>query len=256
MPPRPATARCVICDTLPPGELIELDLLIGDPLRWPRTIFDELGGPPAGGGLPASYRFFGQVEMAHQFLEKAGYTGARTFGQTAIRTHIRYDVAVLTIDPAELLARGLVGAGDKRAKSVPGSEALDPTAFLQFYDRGIKLGLHGLDLLQKKVEALVANDEEVPTALILKIVDTAKGLATSQAAIKAGGKRFGDEAADEDDGFRVGPGEASARIGHNRVRPVGEGGAMVPVRDEGPADRDTYNARAVEDGSPPLSGSR
>lgn len=237
---------CRICDTLPADQLVELDLLMADPRRWPRTawrIFD-----PPKGVLPASYRRYGAVNVGRDWLTAHGWT----FSNLVIRRHYRFDVPLVAIDPAELVHRGLIAGSDGRVAG-PVPEPLDATAFLRYYNEGIKLGIQGLELLTKRVQKLIDTEQEVPLALIKQIVDTGAKLAMSQASIKAAGKGFGGDDGDENEGFRIGAGDdASPRIGHSRVRTID--GERVPVVDEGPADRADYNERARQEGRPLLPG--
>lgn len=237
---------CVVCGTLPPGELVELDLILADPLRWPKTVWGRFSPPE--GGLPASYRRFGAEAMGREWLMANGYD----IPKGSLRKHIRYDVPVISVDVDELLARGLIGLtkdgprGDRQL-----TQPIDPLAYIRFYNAGIELGLQGLTLLNQRVQDLIDAKEEVPLPLVKMIVDAGMKLATSQAAIKASGKRFGDDEADENDAFRGGD-DISPRFAGTRVRQI-EGEAR-PVADEGPTDRKRYNERARMEGSPTLGG--
>lgn len=239
---------CAICSTLPPGDLIELDLIMSDPLRWPVTIWG-LFKPPEG-GLPISYRRFGAMKMGAAWLAEHGWRDR--FSNSQLRAHLRYDVPVLSTDVEELIARGLVGqttAGNSR----PGhtSDAIDPLGYIKLYNKGIELGIQSLELMQARVQALVDKGEEVPLPLLKMVMDAGLRLATSQAHIKSAGRRFGNEEQDENDAF-MGGDEISPRLGHHRLRMIE--GKIRPVVDEGMADRAAYNERAVMEGSPRIGG--
>lgn len=236
---------CQICRTVPDGDLIELDLLMGDASRWPSTIWG-IFDPPKGRLTPARTRW-GSVEMGRIWLEEHGYK----FSDRVIRTHYRYDVVVIAASVEDLIARGLIAKGSRRhSEMTVQADAIDPKAFLTFFDRGIKLGNRGLELMAARLEELIEKKETVPFALLKEITAMGAKLATTQASIKARGQTI-DDAGDEEEGFRIGSTPPpSQRVGHNRVRVI-EGEAR-PVADEGPKDREHYNARAREEGSPEL----
>lgn len=241
------TSECTICKTLPPDLLVDLDLLLADPRRWPSTVW-RVFDPPRG-ALPASYRRYGAVNAGLGWLKEQGWDDRITVRM--LRRHYRYDVPVVAIDPAELVARGVIAAGGRGARTAP--DPIDPTAFMRYYAVGIQLGIQGLELLTKRISKLIDEDKEVPLPLLKQIVDTGAKLAMSQAAIRAAGKPWREEDDDENEGFRVGAGDdPSPRIGHSRVRTID--GERVPVIDEGPADRAAYNDRAREEGRPLLPG--
>lgn len=249
--PRPT--QCTICDALPPGELVELDLILGDPARWPATLFDAFGGPPEG-ALPVSYRRFGAMSMGLDWLAAHGYEGRFTKGN--LRTHLRYDVPVLEVNIDELVARGVIGKANHRtSRTLVAGEAIDPLAYVGFYNEGIKLGRRGLELMGQRVDELVERKEEVPLGLIKMIIDAGLKLATSQAAIVASGKRMGDDG-DEDDAFRTGGDEQkpSGKLGHHRIRTID--GEARPIADQGPADRARYNDHAAETSGVKIGGQR
>lgn len=239
---------CAVCNSLPPGDLVELDLIMSDPLRWPVTIWGMFKPPQ--GSLPISYRRMGAMRMGRGWLDEHGWSGQFSNGQ--LRTHLRYDVPVLSTDVDELIARGLV-AQTTAANSRPGSssDAIDPLAYIKLYNKGIELGLRGLDLLATRIEGMIARGDEVPLPLIKMITDAGIKLAQSQASIKAARRPFGNEDGDENDAFRGGD-DISPKMGHHRVRTIA--GERRPVVDEGMADRARYNERAAHEGSPRIGG--
>lgn len=240
---------CKVCQTLLPGELVELDLILGDPLRWPATVWGAFSPPE--GSLPASYRKFGMIRMGEEFLMAHGYEIRRP----SLVRHVERDVPILAVDVDELLAKGLIAMAPP-GQVVTGStlgQPIDPLAFVTFFQKGIDIGMKGLDLLLARITDMEARGEEVPLSIITKIIDTGTKLASSQAAIRAAGKPFGSGEDDLNDGFRGGD-DISPRFDGVRVRVID--GQKRPVADEGPADRAHYNARARQEGSPELGGRR
>jgi hypothetical protein len=232
---------CRVCETLTPAHLVELDALLGDPMRWPSTLFE--GFTPPTDGLPASYRQMGAKRLGIEWLKTHGYaiTGR------VLETHIRFDVPVQAVDVEELVRRGMVVLGhDKRDTG----DAIDPLRYIAFYNAGVNVGLRGLELLAKRIETMIEAKEEVPLPLLKMVVDLGAKLAMSQASIRAAGKPFGD-GGDEDDAFRAGE-DASPRFNGVRVRQVD--GVSRPVADEGKADRDHYNERMRHEGGAPIGG--
>jgi hypothetical protein len=168
---------CRICDELPIGDLAELDLLMGDASHWPETVWGIFTRPR--GSIPASYQRFGALRVGRDWLTAHGYPEER-FGQKVLRQHYRFDVVVIASDPIELLNRGLIAQGDGREARLD-VDKIDPQAYLTYFDRGIRLGNRGLELLATRVEQMVARDEEVPLALLKAIADIGGKLATTQA---------------------------------------------------------------------------
>lgn len=235
-PPR----KCRVCAEVGPIDLIELDTLMGDPAAWPASVWGDTFKPPRG-DLPPSYRRWGAVEMGAEWLAQHGIA----LDRQAIRRHYRYDVPKIGVTPEQLVTTGLIVRGKTNIQVA----TINPLAYLDYYNEGIQAGITGLRLIRKRIADLEAQGLEVPLALIKMAVEAGKGLAMSQASIKARGYLFGEE--DDDDGFRVGSApEASPRIGDLRVRVI-EGEAR-PVVDRGPADRVKYNERARQEGSPEL----
>lgn len=244
--PNPSGA-CRICDTLGPQELVELDMLLADPLRWPKTVWGLFDAPKvsADGMLPVSYRRFGAMEMGTQWLMANGYDISRAI----LRKHFVNHVPVIHVSVDELVQRGLIKIDHQSRHSA--QDIVDPTNFIRFYQLGVDIGLQGLELLQKRVAKMLDDGEEVPIALIKQIVDTGAKLAMSQAQLRTRGNVFEPDDGAEMDAFRGGD-DVSPRFAGVRVRTV-EGEAR-PVADEGPTDRKRYNARARQEGSPELGG--
>jgi hypothetical protein len=234
---------CSVCETLPPGELIELDRILGDPLTWPSTVWKGLDPPT--GGLPATYRRLGAANMGAEWLKANGHD----ISLRVLKDHIAYDVPLQAVTVDELLARGLI-ALDREKKPRSDVEAIDPLNYIKLYNEGVKIGIRGLALLWARADAYEQTGEEVPDALIKQMTDIGTKLAMSQAAIRAAGKPFG-EGGDTDDAFRGGD-DISPRFAGNRVREID--GVSRPVADEGPADRTHYNERAAHEGGSPIGG--
>lgn len=235
--PDQRTIKCRVCREVTEADLLELDLLMGDPSRWPVTVWGMFEPPRA---LTASYRRFGAMEMGAAFLTDHGYDIEK--GQ--LRRHYKYDVPKIAGSPDELVANGLIASTSTKDSRIP--EVIDPTAYVRYYAKGIEVGITGLQLLQDRVNAIRSKNEEVPLALIKMLIDNGVKLATSQAAIVAAGRRWGNQD-DIDDGFMSGSAPTpSPRMGHHRVRVVD--GVSMPVADEGPADREHYTERARQEG--------
>lgn len=241
-----APGACKVCDTLSPQELVELDMTLADPLRWPKTVWGLFPAPEvsADGMLPISYRRFGAMEMGQAWLKSNGYDIPRG----SLRKHFANHVPVIHVNVDELVQRGLIKLDQKTRHGA--GDPIDPTNFLQFYTLGVSIGVAGLKLLQERVQGMVDRGEEVPLALIKQIVDTGAKLAMSQAQLRTRGHAF-EEEDDENDGFRGGE-DVSPRFGSYRVRTVE--GESRPVYDEGPTDRKRFNERARQEGSPELGG--
>ena len=235
--------RCPVCHDVPDEDLIELDLLMGDPTRWARTVWD-IFDPPKGQLTPA-FRRYGAVEMGLEWAHNRGFE----FNRGQMRRHYRQDVPMVSVDPVELVARGIIDADETGRADLPDVAALDPVAFLTFYARGIQSGLLALDILNKRLLKMAQDGTSTSsTKDLFHLADLAAKLSMSQAAIKSAGRHFGDEP--DDDAFRSAGSDDSPRFGDTRIRRVN--GERRPIRDRGPADRAEYNERAEQDGTEPL----
>lgn len=235
-------STCDICRQVPTGDLMELDIIMGDAAYWPSTVWGAFK-PPKGRMTPARQRF-GAVEMGRKWLTEHGFE----FSDRIIRNHYRYDVVVVAASLEDLVNRGLIEQDPRKGSSAMTTTAdrIDPGAFLQYFDRGIKLGNRSLELLATRLEEQVNKGEAVPIATLMKMAELGAKLATTQATIKARSLPWGDDS-DAEEGFRVGSmPEPSQRVGHHRIRVID--GEARPVKDEGPADREHYSARAREEG--------
>lgn len=230
---------CRVCDTIAPGDLVDLDRLLGDPATWPATVWSVFNPPE--GALPASYRRHGAMAMGMDWV-KAHPEYSITKAQ--LRRHLRSDVPILDFDPDELVARGVIARSSNKTDRAVG-QVIDSSNFIGFYNDGIRVGRTALQVLEQRINDLVERKEEVPLALVKMAMDAGLKLSMSQAAIVAAGKRM-DSDTDEDDAFRSSgdPQQPSQRVGHHRVRKID--GERVVVVDMGPADRARYNDHAAE----------
>lgn len=241
--------NCQVCRIIGPDRIIELDLLLSDPLRWPSTVWGIFPKPK--GHLPASYRKYGAIEMGIAWCQANGYP---QITKQMMRRHVQYDVPVTSVDPNELVERGLIEAASKEDMERWEQGVIDPLKYMQFYVRGIELGLQGLQLLAKHLAEAIESNSRIDPRLALEVAKLGARLAESQAAIVAAGRQFGPDQ-NEDDGFRVG-----AAGGENDLPSVNFGGVRVltidgerrPIKNRGRADRRRYNARAVQEAGPKL----
>lgn len=239
--PRPSP--CPVCDQLEPRARRDLDLLMGDPARWPSSVwgvFDAPNGPE----VPPKMREWGAVEVGQAWLAEHGYIDV---GKTGVREHYERHVPLVPTTPEQLLAAGILASGGSEEEA---AHIVDPLAYLRYYMKGLEVGQKGLELLLTYVDTRQKAKQEVPVGLIKMMVDVGAKLAVSQAQIKAREKSQ-PQIDDSDEDFRGGDrGIPSPRMGHHRIRDVG--GERQPIHDEGPKDRATYNARAAKEGSPSL----
>lgn len=228
---------CPICDDLAIEDLTELDLLLGDPRRWPANVWG-IFETPKGPALPPSMKRWGAARLGQQWLIEHGYNfrGMRW----RVAKHYREDTPKLAVDPDELVELGLLVRGGKASPNAD----INPLGYLEFYNEGIKAGKKGIELLMAHVAKLEKDDLPIPLALIKLLVDVGGKLAVSQAVMKSR-QPSQPELGDDDDAFRINP--PGERIGHQRIRQIE--GQSRPVRDEGPKDRGHYNARAEQEGS-------
>lgn len=247
MPPSATATRttCKVCKEVDLVELTRLDLLAGDPARWPRTLWAESGWDPPKGLLPPRYRTWGQFAVTRDWLNRNGYDDLT---DDVVRGHLKHVPKVARL-PSTLTDTGLV-AGEP--VPMPEGKAIDPNAYLAYYAAGVRVGIKGLELLEKRIRKIEERGDDVPLDLIKIMVDAGSKLATSQAQIRARGAKMGDDL--DDDAFRRAaspePDGEAKKIGHLRVRTI-EGEAR-PIADAGHGDRADYNERAKKEGLPGL----
>jgi hypothetical protein len=234
------TITCAVEDKLGREASLELDIMLADPKRWPKAIFEGWQLPP--GPMPATMRTWGAQKIGLEWCR------ARDVDVTKAQMarHIRDHVPIVPYTPEDFVVKG----GDPRDKPsdlVPH----DPISFLQVFQNGLRVGNKALEMLLKRVEEAETAGEALPTQLLLKLADLGAKLATSEASIRTRGAAMSDSGNDELEGFRSGSAPLpSERIGHQRIRVID--GEARPVRDEGPTDRARFNERAREEGSPTL----
>jgi len=233
---------CSVCTRLSPGQLLELDSILGDPATWPITIWGIFEKPK--GGLPASYRRFGAVRMGRDWLDSHSYAD---ISDQRLRMHIRYDVVHIAHDAADLARIGIIAKSTALHTRIPTAPALDASAFIRYFNSGIQMGEAAQRMLAERINMAIEAGEIPEAKLVMKLADMGAAFARTQAALMAKGLKFGQED-DDDDAFRGGedtlPGP---RIGNNRVRVVD--GERRVVHDAGPADRERYRKRSEQEGS-------
>jgi len=238
----PANPRhgCMICATLSPRQVLELDQLLGDPAMWPSTVFNLMGKPE--GGLPASYRRYGAERVGREWLDSHGF---EHIGKLPLRRHIRYDVVHVAKDPTDLIEIGLIA----RSKShrLPTSPVIDRTAFITYFNSGIQVGAAAHQLLAEQINKLIDEDKPVPTSLLTKLAEMGSQFARTQAQLIARGVRFTEDD-DEDEAFRGKPDDLPSPPigGHTRIRTID--GERRPIADEGRKDREEYARRRADEG--------
>lgn len=222
---------------------IELDAFLADPSKWPAAIFEGWDLPP--GPLPGNFRQWGAVKLGLEWCETRG----ETFSRRVMERHVNIHVPVLAFTPQDFAVKGTDSTveGPRPLPAIAGNSV----SFMDVYQKGLAVGHRALDLLQKRIDALEAEGKPVPIELALKLADLGIKLATSEASIRARGAMLAGQQDDDIEGFRSGSAPLpSQRMGHSRIRVVD--GVSTPIRDEGPADRSQYSARARQEGSPEL----
>ncbi len=233
--------RCAVCDSLSAEDLASLDVLMGDPSRWPRSMWGELGIPEK---FTPQVRVFGAVALGVGFLAERGIN----LSKETVRRHYAEHVPIAAPDYDALVERGVIAVAGETSTPVNGA-TLNPYRFLEFYNKGLEVGMKGLELLLARIETYEHSGETVPDSLLKLALDTSKALALSQANIRAKGQRIEPEESDEDFRAASAP-KPSERMGHARVRVIE--GERRAVTDSGRADRKTYNKRARQEGAPVL----
>lgn len=219
---------------------LEMDAFLADPSQWPKAIFAGWDLKP--GALPSNFRAWGAVKLGLEWAASRDFT----FTRRQMEMHVRDHVPVLASSPDDYANRAV-----DRADHGASGRAMVPAnaiTYTDVYQKGLSIGYKAIEQLEKRIDDLVANDEKVPTDLLLKLADLGTKLATSQASILARGMDMTREKDEEIEGFRTGSAPLpSQRMGHSRVRVID--GESRPVHDEGPSDRHDYNEAAREQGS-------
>lgn len=237
--------RCIVEERLTEGQGIELDILLADPSRWPRAIFEGWKLPE--GSLPATMRTWGAIEVGLNFMADRGHTDVT---RRQMQNHYEKHVPILPENPDDIVARG-VAAEDPQGSTPRHLVPTEPTTYIQLYQKGLALGGRAIDLMIERLDRLEP-DESLSLKTLMDIANLGAKFATSQAGIVAKGIDITREKEEELDAFRLGDGgeEPSPRFGNHRVRVI-EGEAR-PIVDRGRADRRAYNEKAAQDGSPTL----
>jgi hypothetical protein len=245
-PTRPSKNSCVVCKNVDLADLARVDMIAGDPTRWPRTLWRENGWDPPKGLLPRHYRQWGQFAVSRDWFRRNGYDDLT---DDQIRAHLTH-VPKMPVAPAELAHTGLI-EGEPVTKGIVRPN-VDPNAYLAYYAKSVAVGIKGLALLEKRVEMIEQTGEQVPLDLIKMMVEAGSKTATSQAQIRSRGVKMGEDA--DDDAFRRAaspqPDGETPKFGALRIRTIE--GESRPVTDGGLGDRLDYNERAKKEGNPGL----
>lgn len=235
--------RCMVEERLTGEQVLELDLLLADPQRWPKALFE--GWQLPSGSLPATMRSWGAIQLGIAWCEERGIP----MPKRGMQHHYDKHVVVLPYTPDDLVVRG-----EAESPVAPTTRAVvpaGPSTYIDLYRKGIAVGIKALDLLLSRVEKMEQENKDIPIDLLMNLGNLGTKLATSQAGIVSRGFDLARQKEEELEGFRAGSApEVSPRFGDHRVRVI-EGEAR-PIVDRGRADRRAYNERAEQDGSPPL----
>lgn len=231
--PRGENATCLVCARLSESELRELDRLLSDPGKWPASLWDAIGRPAK---MTPSARRFGQIGMGEAWLQAHGF---ENLDRRAVATHVRNHIATVP-DLGEMFAAG-----------APEGALL----LMDFWAKALDAGAKALGKLIAKMDQPVAEGEPEPFSIsqLLEIAEFSSRLAASASRGKTPFQAEPPQLppqlpASSDTGFMGAL--PSPRAGHHRQRIV-EGVPRI-VTDEGPRDRELYNERADQEGSPRL----
>lgn len=245
----PKKVPCQVCSSLENADLIEFNLMLADPAEWPKTVFEDWDLPK--GTLPARMRSWGGARYGRELLAERGIT----VSDAAMTNHFARHVPHLATTPAQLeeIGRMLIdrtaGVGGTERSLVP---TIRPRMFTDYYSTAIQLGLYALEETRRRIEETVKQGGVVEEKTLWKLADLGAKIAMSQAALMARHAQ-GQESDDELRGFRDGSAPLpSERFGDHRIRVID--GKAQPVVDRGKADRDHYNERADQEGSPRVGG--
>ena len=241
---------CRVCEELNDDQLAELNALMGDPLRWPKTLFAD-GGMDKPKGMPVRYRTWGAIQMAKLFLIRLGVD----ISDRTIERHYKADVPVIATDVRTLVAEGIVDKPEERATVgiMNAADAIDPLMFPRYYAQGVSMAARALQILEDRVNNILETDgpDAVPIELLKLMADTGTKLALSGGQITSRGGRIGPKGGHSAARLAAGGKNPSVRIQHQRQHVID--GETVFIADGGPADRAAYNERAAREGLPGLS---
>lgn len=233
---------CTICGSLSPQQLLDLDRLIADPLRWPKTVWGMFSPPK--GGLPASYRRWGAERMA---LDWYRMQGLEPPVRKTLRAHIRYDVDHVARTPADLYAAGVIRKGRAEPRRLPEDTVLDAGAFVGYFNTGVQVGKAAFEAIVRQINDDIEAGIEVDPKTLLTLAQLGAKFASQQATLVSKGMRFGEDE-HEDDGFRGDPDELPKRIDKTTIRQID--GHRSSIKDAGRADRAEYAERVAREGGP------
>lgn len=238
--------NCVVEERLDAAGVLDLNLLLADPSRWPRAIF--AGWKVPAGSLPATMRTWGAIEVGLQFMADQGMTDVT---RRQMQAHYERHVPLLPDTPDDLALRG-VAADDPQATTPRHLVPVNPTTYQEAYQKGLALGGKAMDMMIARLQEAEDAGDVIPMRTLMDLAQLGAKFATSQAGIVAKGIDINREKEEELEGFRQGvvPDGASPRFGDHRIHVID--GEARPVVDRGRADRQAYNARAEQDGSPKL----
>jgi len=234
---------CKVCSTVPTAELLELNALLADPKQWPKTLLAEWNIPR--NALPRTIRRYGGRKLGMEWLKEHGYPD---IPNASMENHFARHVVHIAKNDAEVEQLGkmaLTATADPVLALMPSAR---PQLFIDYYSTGIQLGVFALNQLKANIEEVLRDGGKIPASTLWQLADLGAKLSQSQAAIQSRGAKM-EEGEDEMAGFRRGEAPLpSQRFGDHRVRTIE--GVARPVVDAGKADRDQYNKRAKQEGSP------
>jgi len=235
---------CIICDTLTTEDLLAFDLLVADPKRWPKETWAGIKLPP--GIIRPRYRLWGAAKIGEEWLKAHGYWPAKMRSRPTLRRHINRHVQWTADDLSTIAAQGQMAEASQKA-AVPAPADLTPMNYRHYFDKGIKIGLEAQDRMLDRLQEAKEQGLEIPSDLLLKLMDHGARLATAAANLAVKGVELDRDRQAELDGFRAGSAPIPVRASKHHVIHVIDGESR-PVADEGRGDRRDYNEKAREEG--------
>jgi hypothetical protein len=233
---------CRVCSLVPGPELLELNALLADPDLWAANALKDWVIPK--GALPGTMRQYGGIATGLEWLRSRGFTDV---SHKSMANHFKSHVVHIarTNDDTTQLGKMVAGKTDSSLAIIP---QMRPNLFIDYYSTGIQLGVYALERLKKDIIDVETAGEKVPARTLWQLAELGAKLAMSQASMLTRGNKI-EETGDEMAGFRAGEAPLpSQKFGDHRVRTID--GKAQPVTDRGKADRDAYNKRARQEGSP------
>ena len=245
-PRREPRLRCYVCKSLPEPELLEFNALLGNPDEWPSNLLAEWDVPKK--LVPGRMRRWGGLALGVDYFKRKGIPITRD----KMLYHFTNHVVHIATTPKQVIEVGKMAMSDRVDPNSQTSlmPAIRPRLYIDYYSKGIQLGVYALDELKARIHRMEEKGEAVPDKVLWQLADLGAKLSQSLAGMAARGSRQ-EQDDDEVGGFREGSAPLpSQRFGGSRIRTI-EGEAR-PVVDEGRADRMAYNERARQEGSPTL----